>query len=327
MRATVIASMRNEGPFIVEWVCWYTLLGFSDLVVVTNDCTDYSPQLLDALQRAGWLVHMRCDVPAGGKVVAEKLRMARKTPQVRRADWVLVCDVDEFLVVHDGQGKLPDLLGPNPDFLAMAINWRVFGTGGQTKWQDGFTHRQFTQAGPTAHWISSWIKMIHRDPTGFRALGEHGPRKADPALAGRASCGALLVNSDLVPVPGWPDGPYLRQLPAHLVTHRRAQMNHYMLRSEESWSLKRGTPSAVQGADRYNDRYYRSTNRNELTDQSALRHQAEFDALFATAMSLPEVARLHHLCCADYVTHLALKAGRNPQDDPRLSHHLAAAAR
>ena len=50
MRVTVVASMRNEGPFIVEWVTWYRMLGFSDVVVVTNNCTDRSPELLDALQ-------------------------------------------------------------------------------------------------------------------------------------------------------------------------------------------------------------------------------------------------------------------------------------
>jgi hypothetical protein len=49
LRVTVVASMRNEGPFIVEWVTWYRMLGFTNIVVVTNNCTDHSPELLDAL--------------------------------------------------------------------------------------------------------------------------------------------------------------------------------------------------------------------------------------------------------------------------------------
>lgn len=48
--------MRNEGPFIVEWVSWYRMLGF-EVLVVTNDCTDHSVELLQALQAAGWLHH------------------------------------------------------------------------------------------------------------------------------------------------------------------------------------------------------------------------------------------------------------------------------
>ena len=98
MRVTVVASMRNEGPFIVEWVTWYRMLGFSDVVVVTNNCTDRSPELLDALQAAGWVHHLRHDVAPGQRITHQKLAAATQHKAVRRADWALVCDVDEFLV-------------------------------------------------------------------------------------------------------------------------------------------------------------------------------------------------------------------------------------
>ncbi|MBT9247104.1 glycosyltransferase family 2 protein [Gemmobacter fulvus] len=328
MKATVVCSMRNEGPFLVEWVCWYRMLGFTDLVIVTNDCTDHSPELLDHLARAGWVHHLRSDVVPGEKVVAAKLKQARRHPAVRRADWVLVCDVDEFLVIHRGAGKLADLLAPHlaesgPDMLAMAINWRVFGTSGIAEWQDGLTHRQFRRAGPTRNWISRWIKVLHRAPLAFGALGEHGPKRLS---ADKAAPPLRFVNSEGVTVPDWsPEGPYLRMLPADLTTHEVAQMNHYMLRSEESWGLKQGTPSAVQGADRYNDSYYRSTNRNELRDLSALRHEAAFDLIHAEAMALPGVRRLHHLCCADYAARLCDKAGRAVETDARWRWHMAQA--
>lgn len=55
-RSLVCAGMRNEGAFIVEWVSWYRMLGF-EILVVTNDCTDHSVELLSALERAGWLTH------------------------------------------------------------------------------------------------------------------------------------------------------------------------------------------------------------------------------------------------------------------------------
>ncbi|MDR0807798.1 MAG: glycosyltransferase family 2 protein [Gemmobacter sp.] len=322
VRSTVVCSMRNEGPFIVEWVTWYRMIGFTNILVVTNDCTDHSPALLDALAQAGQVTHLPSDIPATGKVTAAKLRQARAHRAVRRADWVLVCDVDEFLVIHRGAGKLADLLGPAPDFTAMALNWRVFGMSGIQHWQDGLTHRQFLCAGPTGHSISCWIKMLHRGGRAFRALGEHGPRWRDPAPQDPP---LRLVNCDGTLVPGWPGGGYLRKLPPELTSHKTAQINHYMLRSEESWGLKRGTLSAVQGADRYNDSYRASTDRNEVSDLSALRHEAEFDTLHAEMMALPDVARQHHLCCADYAARLAEKAGRRPEDDPRWRHHMAQA--
>ena len=184
MFATVVASMRNEGPFIVEWVTWYRMLGFSRIVVVTNDCTDGSPHLLDALQAAGWVQHLRCAIPAGQKVTTAKLALARQTRAVRRADWVLVCDVDEFLVIHRGDGMLADLLGDGPpEFLGMAINWRVFGSNGVAEFGDEPVHRQFFGAVAAGRSLNGFVKTLHRQPGWFAALGEHGPRKLDLADA------------------------------------------------------------------------------------------------------------------------------------------------
>ena len=127
-------------------------------------------------------------------------------------------------------------------------------------------------------------------------------------------------------MPQWtPNGDYLRRLPKDLVTHTAAQMNHYMIRSEESFSLKKGQLSAVAGKDRYTDQFIVNFDRNEREDTTVLRYAAAFDGLHAQALALPDVRRLHHLCCADYVVRLAQKAGKDVQADPRYHSHLAAA--
>ncbi len=327
MRFAVVCSVRNEGPFLVEWVAWYRRLGFQEIVVVTNDCTDRSPALLESLQAAGWVTHLRHEVPDGTQICARKLEAAKSLPQVNGADWVLVCDVDEFLVIHQGNGQITDLIPQNADFLGMAINWRVFGTSGRMAWEDGLTHRQFLRTSESRDFPSTWVKTIHAHPDWFRKLGEHGPKRLIPRHAATwGQKGMRWVNADRQDLPEWqPDGDYLRRVPMERVSHAAAQMNHYMIRSEESFGLKKGTMSAVAGKDRYTDTFFDRYNRNEVLDDSALRHAADFDAVFAQAISLPDVARLHHLCCADYVARLAAKAGRSPTDDPRHAHHMARA--
>ncbi len=327
MQFTVVCSQRNEGPFLVEWVTWYRMLGFRRIVVVSNDCTDHSVALIEALAEAGQVRSLVHDVPDGRDIHRRKMAAAAAHPAVRRADWVLVCDVDEFLVIHRGGGRIGDLVAPDADFLGMAINWRVFGTSGRQAWEDGLTHRQFRQASPPRHRVSRWIKSIHSQPKRFRHLAEHGPKGyvADPSEEPDAPA-PRWVNCDGVAIPDWrPDGPYLRLLGSDLVSHRAAQMNHYILRSEESFGLKRGTPSVVAGHDRYTDAFFLNNNRNEVTDDSALRYRGRFDRLHREAMARPAVRRLHHLCCADYIVRLAGKAGRDPADDPRHAHHLALA--
>ena len=43
-------------------------------------------------------------------------------------------------------------------------------------------------------------------------------------------------------------------------------------------------------------------------------------------MTLPDVARLHALCCADHVKAIVEKAGGRAEDDPRYAAFLQAAA-
>ncbi|NEX46996.1 glycosyltransferase family 2 protein [Pseudotabrizicola algicola] len=326
MRFAVVCSVRNEGPFLVEWVAWYKRLGFTDIVVVTNDCTDHSPALLDALHPEG-VTHLRHDVPDGVDICARKLEAAKALPQVSKADWVLVCDVDEFLVIHNGQGQITDLIPDTADFLGMAINWRVFGTSGLGLWSDGLTHLQFRSCAKSHDFSSTWVKTLHARPDWFRKLGEHGPKRLKRRHALRwGEPGMRWVNADGADIPEWtPGGDYLRRVPLERVSHATAQMNHYMVRAAESFELKRGSLSPVAGKDRYTDGYFDRYNRNEAVDDSALRHRAEFDRVHARLMALPDVARLHHLCCADYVARLAAKAGTNVKDDPRHAHHLGLA--
>jgi Glycosyl transferase family 2 len=330
VRYTVVCSVRNEGPFLVEWITWYRLLGFTDIVIVTNDCTDHSPALLDALGVYRWCTHIIRDIPDGKRICATKLEHAHATEQVQKADWVLVCDVDEFLVIHRGMGRISDLIeSPSEPFLGMSINWRVFGTSGHAKWQDGLVHRQFTHAAELANPSSNWVKSIASHSDWFARLAEHGPKNLRLKRAGKAwgAPGMRWVNSAGVDVPTWqPNGDYLRRLPKGLVTHDVAQMNHYMIRSEESFSLKKGQLSAVAGKDRYTDEFMVKFDRNECEDTSAFRYSAAFDDLFAQAMALPNVRRLHHLCCADYVARIAEKTGKSPDVDPRYHAHLDAAA-
>jgi len=326
--------MRNEGPFIVEWVAWYRRLGFTDVVVVTNNCTDHSPDLLDALQAAGWVHHIRHDVAPGQPVTAAKLAAARRHEAVRRASWVMVCDVDEFLVIHRGRGLVADLLAPhlNPDgtpqFLGMSINWRVFGTDGQARFADVPVHRQFVWACSAERPISRAVKSIHRAPKWFRSLGEHGPRGLSLARARRSwgEPGMVWITSDGTVLPEWqPGGGYLRVVDPVRVSHAVAQINHYMLRSAETYSLKQGSLSPAALKNRYVPKYFAEASQADEMDDSALRHAADFDAVHQAAMALPGVARLHHLCCADHLRLIAEKAGRRAEDDPRLVDHLAQA--
>ncbi|MGL6209734.1 MAG: glycosyltransferase family 2 protein [Paracoccaceae bacterium] len=321
--------MRNEGPFIVEWVAWYKMLGFRNIVVVTNNCTDRSPDLLDALQAAGMLYHLRHDVSPGQPITLQKLAFAKVHPKVRRAEWVLVCDVDEFLVINKGKGLLEDLLPHGAPFLGMSINWKIFGTAGIQDFVDVPVHRQFFSASSRKRPTSRFVKSIHRHASWFAALGEHGPRGLNLKLARKewGSPGMVWVNARGEPLESWtPNGPYTRSFDYSQCAHEVAQMNHYMLRSVETFSLKSGTLSPVAGSDRYSAEYFKKADRADEIDTSAMRYATLFDVCLAKVMAVPGVARLHQLCCADHLRLIAEKHGREVAEDPRWHAFLDRAA-
>lgn len=328
MRYAVVCSVCDEGPFLVEWVAWQRMLGFTDVVVVTNDCTDASPALLDAMAAQGWLVHLRCDVPSGERITATKLAAAKRLPQVAGADWVMVADVDEFLNIHRGAGRLDDLLGGfDEPFLGMSIPWRVFGTMGRTRWEDGLQHRMHSRAADAGHKLSGWVKSIHGHPDWFMRLGEHSPKKLKPQrMRDWGLRGMRWITPAGRELSGWtPEDDSLRTLPPSLRGFQVAQVNHFMLRNRESFGLKQGTLSPVAGKDRYNDEYFEVADRNEVEDVTILRHAAAFDAVHAPMMAVEAVARLHHRACADYVARLVAKAGGDPRGDARWQGHMARA--
>ena len=328
MRITVVASMRNEGAFLLEWVAWYRMLGFTDIVVVTNNCTDHSPQLLDALQAAGKVHHIRHDIKPGKPVTRAKLKAAKDHRAIRRADWVMVCDVDEFLVIHRGAGKIGDLVNlKTPECLGMAINWKVFGTSGIVAFSDIPVHRQFLHSCPKKSASSRFVKSLFRLPKYFATILEHAPTGFEMAkVLDKGHENLIWVNSAGKPWKGWaPDAPAANTLPTHLVTHEVAQLNHYMLRSLETYRLKEGTLSPVALGNRYRDSYFEAADVGDEIDVSALGYAEQFDAELAKLRALPEVARLHALCCADHIRAIVEKTGGCAEDDPRFRDFMSAA--
>lgn len=315
--------MKDEGAFLVEWVCWYRMLGF-DVLVGINDCTDHSPQLLRLLAEAGWL-DMFEHAPAAGQPPKQSAHRAmRKQPCVARTDWMLICDVDEFLVLHRGDGTISGYLDDmGRDFLGMAFHWQCFGNGGWKRYRDGLVHRQFRRCGWSGHKVNAMFKTLFRDPLRFRAYSDHSPWRFDGDWSAPEN---RIVDCQRRPIDRFvTDAHPVRFTAPDAITHETAQMNHYVIRSDESFDLKRGQPSASALKNRYTDQFYRARNRNGRKDLSAMAFAKQFDRIHAEINAIPGVKRLHHLCCADYVERLCAHRDRSAAADSRWQMHMDAA--
>ncbi|SLN19094.1 hypothetical protein AQS8620_00428 [Aquimixticola soesokkakensis] len=323
----VMTCTRNEGPFILEWVAWQKMLGFDDVLICYNDCTDHSPELMARLQEAGWLTALEV-TPTVGKPPKLSLHKAGHAhPLTQKAGWFFLCDIDEFLVLHTEDGTLASFLGEEtPNVAGIAIHWKVFGDSGLTRWEDQLTHRMFTQAGGPGTRVNHFFKSFIYQPRRFKRLGAHSPKGWQGEGPWNEGVNRW-IRSNGARISGYnPDTNPKSLTHEQYITHDTAQVNHYVIRTRENYAFKQGRASASAGVDRYTDDFLRRHNRNDEVNTDALAQKERFDAVYAQIRAVPDVERLHHLCCADYVQAMCEKRGDDFRADERWQHHMAQAA-
>jgi len=286
LRVLAITTMRNEAPFILEWIAYHRHIGVTDFLIYSNDCADGTDALLDRLAARGIVQHERNH--AGGKksVQWRALGKAKRHPSYKAADWVYVTDVDEFLLVRCGAGHITDLIAARPDARGFAISWRMFGNDGVVRFTDTPVTTQFKKAAPEAllwPWRAVQFKSLYRNDTCYAGPGVHKPRLKDGAQAGH-----------------WVDGngdpmPTVRGtiIPTKDPRFGLAQINHYALGSIESFLVKaeRGKPN--HSADAIDLSYWSDRNLCAVSDTGILRHQTGILDGIAALMADAETARLH----------------------------------
>lgn len=123
MRITAVTCVKNEGPFLLEWIAYNRLIGVGAHLFYSNDCTDGTDLLLDALAARG-LVHHLPNSAEGRNYQMEALKHAQHHPSVRSADWVWVADVDEFLNIHVGDHSIAALVAACDSPAAISVTFQ-----------------------------------------------------------------------------------------------------------------------------------------------------------------------------------------------------------
>jgi len=264
MRAVAILTVKNEAAFLLDWLAHHRACGFTDFLVFSNDCSDGTDAMLDRLAAMGELTHVRndADAPEGPQWAA--LKAADRHPLLRAADWVLVCDIDEYVNIHTGNRTLPALLAALPQATAIPLTWRMFGNAGVIDYVDHPVTRQFTRAAPATlawPWRAQLFKTLFRHDGTYRKLGVHRPRSPDP---------------DRLATQHWCDGSG-RTLPARLHTtgiisdyrhdtYGLVQLNHYSLGAAQSYLVKCDRGRANRDGAAFDMGYWVDRNFNAVED-------------------------------------------------------------
>jgi len=185
-RFLAIATLRNEGSFLLEWLAHHRAAGFTDFLIFSNDCDDGTDAMLDRLHAMGEIAHVPNPGPHQRGPQWEALARVPDHPLWQECDWAMVLDIDEFVNVHVGDHTLQALISALPEADAITLTWRLFGNAGIVDYRDLPVTGQFTRCAPKVigyPWRAVMFKTLFRLGPAWERPGVHRPRAADPGTA------------------------------------------------------------------------------------------------------------------------------------------------
>ncbi len=269
MKYLMITSMRNEAPYILEWLAYHRSIGVDGFLIYSNDCDDGTDAMLGRLDALGVITHVRNDKITNAGVQWTALKRADKHPMKAKAEWLLFADVDEFVNIKVGGGHLDDLLAACPDATAFALMWQMFGNDGRIEIEDVPVIDQFTKCARVPCYLpltSSMFKTLFKNDGSYEKLGVHRPKKRVEKDMSKIQ----WVNGSGQPLgPQYVDQAAFTYGPAGGV--ELACLNHYSVKSAKAFLAKtqRGLPNR---ADKQIDlNYWVDRNFNHVEDISIQR--------------------------------------------------------
>jgi hypothetical protein len=315
-RTAIVTTMKNEGPFILEWLAYHRAIGVTDFLVYTNDCTDGTDTFLDLLQAKGLVQHR--DNPFRTmdlKPQHAALQAAEEEEAIRAAGWAICMDVDEFINIRLGDGRLPTLYAAmeaaHPGANMIALTWRLFGNADVERFDpDTPMIAQFPLCAPEVvrkpH--QAWgFKTLFRNIDLYKKLGVHRPKGLRPDLWDQV----IWLNGSGTRMPremfrnGW-------RSTLETYGYDWVQLNHYACRSAESFLVKRDR-GRVNHVDRDQGlHYWFRMNHNAEEDRTILARLPMLEAEIARLLADPDIGAAHAACVAAHRAKIeALKASPN----------------
>jgi hypothetical protein len=282
--------MKNEGPFLLEWAAYHKAIGFDDIHVVTNNCSDGTDLMLDRLQAMGLVNHIRQTVPEGESPQVNGLRKVMSLPQMAMTGWLLHIDADEFLRVTHGEGRVQDLAEHCGRADNIALMWRPFGDNGLRYWRGGSVLSSFTRCQRRPRPANAGHKSMFR-PHRFGSAIDHMPKQpVDKTVLSVNACGERVRSKALF----HPSRARYLMSPAKM-TWEGACIHHYATRSLDVFLMKNDRGDGM-GHERQkycvNSKFFRRHNRNEVADTGILPRAAEAGALAAEWLQDSELRAL-----------------------------------
>jgi len=246
---SVLALFKNEGDILWEWTRHYLHQGATQIILVNNNSSDDWRGALGELGQDRRIICLE-----DPRLQAQE----RIYNDVRRSglisgDWLLVCDLDEFVYARPPFPSISAYLSQlTPEITSVAIPWKLFGSSGHIRHPDGRTIDNFLQRKRAGEPVL--IKTISRTAA-LQHLWPHHSRLSHGRCIRPDGSEALQETA------GWMAST------EESLQREGLHLNHYAVRSREFFQRVKATRGDVYSRGNLrDDAYFARFDHNELRD-------------------------------------------------------------
>ena len=134
--------IKDEAPYIKEWLDYYLMLGVEVFYIFDNDSNDNIQEILKPYIDKGIVVYQQ--IHGKGRQLDAYTLCCKK--HKKDCQYIGFFDIDEFVYL-DQSKKLIDVINDSfashKDMGALALNWIIFGSGNNETKQEGLVIERF----------------------------------------------------------------------------------------------------------------------------------------------------------------------------------------
>jgi hypothetical protein len=218
----VVAIIRNEAPYLEEWLAYHRALGVQHAILYDNGSDDALHEVIEPWVNHGLVTLVHWPLP-GGQMDAYSHAVRFYGPSF---EWFAFIDVDEFIV------PLVD-----DDLLALVRRWPQAADIRVPRVDLGYSGHRTPPKSLTIEAYTGVADVFGRDPA--------KPPRVKTIARPRSVSAMGIHTATVADQPIAPDGRPVPHATIGAASHPYVQLNHYYTRSFEEFEAKRFRGSAT----------------------------------------------------------------------------------
>jgi FkbM family methyltransferase len=157
-KLSVCAIMKDEAPYLIEWLEFHKLVGVERFYLYNNNSSDNTLDIVQPYIQSGEVVLH--DWPFSPKQQASAYEHCLKEYK-QESEWIAFLDLDEFLFPTEKE-KLTEVLEEFDSVPAVGVNTLTFGSSGHEARPTGLQIENFTKRSTDNFEVNRYVKSIVR---------------------------------------------------------------------------------------------------------------------------------------------------------------------